>query len=44
MASKKKKKVRIVGGKHKGAVLSVEDDQVKPTPNSNTFQIYNVPL
>ena len=41
MASKKKKKVRIVGGKHKGAVLSVEDDQVKPTPDRVRETLFN---
>lgn len=41
MTSKKKKKVRIVGGKHKGAVLSVEDDQVKPTPDRVRETLFN---
>ena len=41
MTSKKMKKVRIVGGKHKGAVLSVEDDQVKPTPDRVRETLFN---
>ncbi|MDC3239705.1 16S rRNA (guanine(966)-N(2))-methyltransferase RsmD [Gammaproteobacteria bacterium] len=41
MGSEKKKKVRIVGGKHKGAVLSVEDDLVKPTPDRVRETLFN---
>jgi len=41
MTLKKKKKVRIIGGKHKGAMLSVEDDEVKPTPDRVRETLFN---
>tara|TARA_Y100000748_G_scaffold302982_1_gene306778 strand:+ start:343 stop:927 length:585 start_codon:yes stop_codon:yes gene_type:complete len=39
--SKKAKKVRIISGKHKGALLSVDDDLVKPTPDRVRETLFN---
>ena len=37
----KTKKVRIISGKHKGALLSVNDDLVKPTPDRVRETVFN---
>jgi 16S rRNA (guanine966-N2)-methyltransferase len=39
--SNKSRKVRIIGGKHKGVFLSVNDDLVKPTPDRIRETLFN---
>ena len=41
MSAQKNRKVRIIGGKHKGIMLSVEDEQVKPTPDRVRETLFN---
>ncbi len=40
-ASQKMKRVRIIGGKHKGILLSIDDDLVKPTPDRVRETLFN---
>ena len=37
----KKKKIRIIAGKYKGALLSVDHDAVKPTPDRIRETVFN---
>ena len=39
--SHKMKRVRVIGGKHKGILLSVDDDLIKPTPDRVRETLFN---
>ena len=40
-ASRKMRRVRIIGGKHKGIFLSVDDELIKPTPDRVRETLFN---
>ena len=40
-ASQKMRRVRIIGGKHKGIFLSVDDELIKPTPDRVRETLFN---
>ena len=40
-ASHKMRRVRIIGGKHKGIFLSVDDELIKPTPDRVRETLFN---
>ncbi len=40
-APNKMKRVRVIGGKHKGVLLSVDDELIKPTPDRVRETLFN---